>query len=226
MQPYSDMLGSGSYVNRHLSGGEELHLQQRKAIIPVLIHESIPSRLGERRRITPLIVIDGVEVASLSSISAVHVLGHQILIFRNIRSRVSDGNLAITTLADILLHIASDSFNIWRGISGIRRIDNFVTAEEQQSIRVLSKRINGCEDALQVCRVVRRSRSIAVQRIFRSVDIEDEVDSGIGQCTHAFVVVCTIVNGVYTNRVEAELLEVFDVALTCRGVGERVCRSG
>lgn len=55
-------------------------LQERNAVVAVLLDQDIPAGFGERGRITPLVVVDREEVASGWCWSAVHVLALLILV--------------------------------------------------------------------------------------------------------------------------------------------------
>lgn len=61
-----------------------------------------------------------------------------------------------------------------------------------------------------------------VERVFWRIDIENNIDAGLLEEVHAFVVVGCVVNGVHTDGVDAELLEVLNVSLAVLSIGKWV----
>jgi len=68
--------------------------------------------------------------------------------------------------------------------------------------------------------------SCSVQRIERSVDVEDEVDASIRQGGHARIVVSGVIDGVHTNGVDAQLFELGDVTGASTSISDRVNELG
>jgi hypothetical protein len=64
--------------------------------------------------------------------------------------------------------------------------------------------------------------TISVKRVFGGVQVQDEVDAGISQSTHALVVVCGVVHSVDSDGVDAQLLEFHDISLASSGVSDGV----
>ena len=65
-----------------------------------------------------------------------------------------------------------------------------------------------------------------VDRVLGSVDVESEVDTSVGEGIHAGVVLGSVVDSVDTDSVDAELLELGDVALAAIGIGNGILRVG
>lgn len=151
------------------------NLQNGDTITGKVLDLLIPAGNLEGRRITPRVVVEGEEVAALVTGTAVHVFGHLETVGVNISGGVSDGNLAVSTASNVLSHITSDGLDIGcsRGSSII--IDNLVTGEESQCVRVVCERINGGKDVLQVDGVVGWRWGGSVERVERCVDIQHQV---------------------------------------------------
>lgn len=64
----------------------------------------------------------------------------------------------------------------------------------------------------------------SVEGILGRIDVENKVDTSCGECVHARVVVCGVVNSINTDGVDTQLLELRDVptatALIRNGVSE------
>ena len=169
----------------------------------------------------------GEKVASLVISSAVHVVGELHAVLGDIRSRVSHRNLPVTTVADILAHITSDSLDVFGRQGAVDYIvDDLVAREEGKSVIVVGKSVDGGEDALEVLVVVRLVGVEAVERIEGSVGIDNDVDPGIGQHLHALVVLLGVVHHVDTDGVDAQLLKLGNVALAHLGVGQGIDSTG
>jgi hypothetical protein len=69
---------------------------------------------------------------------------------------------------------------------------------------------------------VERGVGLAVERVLGRVGIESQVDTGIVEHLHTLVVVLGIVDCVDTDRVDAEVLEVINIALQALEVEKRV----
>ena len=54
----------------------------------------------------------------------------------DICGRITDRNLAITTIANVLLHIPCDGFDIWGGVAGGNIVDELVSGVEKEGIVV------------------------------------------------------------------------------------------
>ena len=111
---------------------------------------------------------------------------------------------------------------------GIVVDDLGVSREEQQRVVVLGEGVDGGEDELEIDVIVREGDASVVgpvERVCRSIDVEGEIYAGVGERVHAGIVVGRVVDGVDAHGVDAQLLEVLDVACAARrvgyGVGER-----
>ena len=71
------------------------------------------------------------------------------------------------------------------------------------------------KNRLQVYVVVRSVECIlafSVKGVLGRVGVEREIYPGFFQHSHSFVMVLRVINGVYSDRVDSEFLEVLDVA--------------
>lgn len=84
--------------------------------------------------------------------------------------------------------------------------------------------VNGSEDILEIDIVVRCSGLLAVDGIVSRVDIQRQVDASVRELLHALIMVLCVVDGIDTDGVDAQLLELLDVALAVAIVGNRVLR--
>jgi hypothetical protein len=190
-----------------------------------LLNLLVPARLLKGRRITPGVVVEGEEIAALLVWPAVHVAGHLESVAVDIGCRVSNGNLAIFAGLDIRSDITRYGLDV-RG-SKRRRIviDDLVGRVEEQRIVVLGECINCGKDELKVDFVIRhlnRRHVVSVERVLGTVDIESEIDAGVGQQLHAGVVVGRVVDRVYANGIDAQLLELGHITGAACGVGNWV----
>jgi len=140
----------------------------------------------------------------------------------NISGRVSDRDLTVSTAPDVLSHITSDSLDVWCAGGGGIIVDNLISREEGQGVGVVCERIDGREDALQIHGVVGWCGSRTVEGVLGGVDIENQVDTSIVKGLHAGVVVGSVVDGVDTDGVQAQLFELSDIAGASSRVGHGI----
>lgn len=88
-----------------------------------------------------------------------------------------------------MLHIACHGFNVWCGVARLVIIDDLITGEEKQGITVFRECIDGRENALKIGRIVGRARVGAVERVFRRVHVQSQVDPSLREHVHTCVVV-------------------------------------
>lgn len=65
-----------------------------------------------------------------------------------------------------------------------------------------------------------------VEGIFGRVDIQDQVDSGVGESLHTLIVVLGVVDRVHADGVQTQVLELLNVTLAGGRVGDGVCKLG
>ena len=140
----------------------------------------------------------------------------------NIGCRVTDWDRTVSTASDILSHITGNGLDVWSSTGCGVIVDNLISREEGQDVGVVGKGINGSKDVLKVNRVVGRSWGSTVQGVQWCVDIEHQVNSCICQSGHTVIVVGSVVNGVDTNGVDTELLELCNITGASALVGNRI----
>ena len=114
----------------------------------------VPARDGVGRGVTPRVVVEGEEVAALVVGTAVHVLGSLVAVLTNISSRVADRDGTVASVVAVLLEIAGDGLDVRSAVGGVDVVDDLVTREEEKSVGVVGKCIDGSEETLQVHSVV------------------------------------------------------------------------
>lgn len=171
---------------------------------------------------TPGVVVEGEEVASLGRSTTLHVKSRLIAILCHVCGRITNRDRTIFPACDVLLHVAGDGFDVWSAIASGDVVDDLVAREEEKSVVVLGERVNSGENILQIYIVVGRAGTHAVERVAVRIDVQSKVDAGIGQSSHASVVVGGIVNCVHADSVYAELLELGDIASASLNVGDRI----
>ncbi len=176
------------------------------------------------RRVTPAVIIEGEEIASLiigttievvSSLDTVVIcipsmydLRHEIRLARtDVCGRVTNRDRTIATVAHILLHVSGDSLDVRSGVTRRNIVDKFVSGEEKESVVVFLELVDGSEYVLEVDGVVRLARFVSSDGVFGGVDIQSEVDASIGQLFHAFGMVLAVIDGVDANGIDLQLLE-------------------
>jgi hypothetical protein len=203
-----------------------IDLQNGDAVVGKLLDLLVPTRGGVVRRVAPRVVVETEEVAAGGIVTAVHVVGHLVAVALDVSSRVTDGDLAKTAGVHVRLDVTGDSLDVRSAVGGLVVVDDLVGGEEQQCVVVLCEHLDGSEDALEVDLVVRLLGLGAVDGVLGGVEVEGEVDTGIGEETHAGVVVGAVVDSVDADGVDAELLELLNVALAASLVGNGVLRIG
>jgi hypothetical protein len=194
-----------------------------------LLHLLAPTRGREGGRIAPGVVVESEEVTADIGATAVHILGHLETVRIDISGRVSDRNASVRAGFDVLLHVTRDGLYVGSGEGSIRAVENLVGRVVQEGVVVLGKSVNSGKDALKIDIVVRPEngrRVLAVERVVGSVDVEGEVDAGIGEGLHAGVVGGRVVDRVDTDGVDSELLELGDITLAAISIGNGILEGG
>lgn len=186
----------------------------------------IPARSGEGGRITPRVIIESEEVGPLVRSTAIHVFGHLKSVLLDVCCRVADWDSSVTTVADVLTHIAGNSLDVGSALRAARVVDDFVAREECQCVVIISKSINGSKDVLQVDVIVRGIGICSIEGVERCVDVEDEVDASICQSTHARIVVGSVVDSIDTDGIDAQLLKFCNVSLAAGLIGNGISQIG
>lgn len=160
--------------------------------------------------------VDGVVLVG----TAVEVIGELDTDGRNISAGVANTNFSEAGGLDVCLGIADGGLDVGTGLGGVDRVGNLVTGEETERVGVVGHRLYD-RDVTGV-ELVGPLGVITVDGDVGRGQVGDDVDASVGKQRHALVVVSIGVDGVDTDGVGAELLEVRNVTLAARRVGERV----
>lgn len=200
--------------------------EERNTVAGEVLDLLVPAGNLERGGVAPGVVVEGEEVTALIFGTAVHVLGHLQTVGVDIGSGVTDGDLAQIVTSQERTDVTSDGLDVRSSGRGGTVVDDLVTGEEGQSVVVLGEHLDRGEDVLKVDVVVGSLGIGTVDGVPGSVDIQHQVDTGIGQGAHALIVVLGVVDGVHTDGVEAEVLELLDVTLAAIGIGDGIGELG
>ncbi len=120
---------------------------------------------------------------------------------------VTDRDLAIITVAKVLLDISRDSLDVGGGVASWDVVDQLVPGKEQEKVVVFLKLVNGGKNVLEVNGIVRLGGFVSADGVFGGIDIQGEVDASIGQLFHAHIVVLAIIDCVDADGIDAQFLE-------------------
>lgn len=197
-------------------------LQNGDTVVGEVLNLDVPSRLLEAGA-APGVVVEGEEVGAGIIATAVEVLGGLHAVVGDIGGRVADGDVAKAAGGHVVLDVTGDSLDIGGSQGGVGLIvDDLVSGEEGEGVVVLGKLLDGGEDALEVDGVVRRVGVGAVDGVLGVVDIGNEVDASVGELLHALLVVLGVIDGVDTDGVHTEVLELGNVTTADGGIGQGV----
>lgn len=220
IQPHSDKLGNMLAFRERVLG--IVYVQNRNAVVGKILNLLVPTR-GLEVAVAPRVIIKGEEIRSLIITATVHVHGRLHAVGGNVGGGVSNGDLAESSRVDVVLHVTSDSLDIGSRLVGSRLVvDDLVAREEGQRVVILGKHLNSSKNALKIHGVVGGAGLKTVDGVAWVVDVKNQVNAGISEGVHALVVILGVVDGVNTNSVDAEVLEVLDVSETGLGVSERI----
>jgi hypothetical protein len=203
-----------------------MNLQNWKAVAGEVLDLLIPARLGEGRWVAPRVIVEGEEITTLVIGTAVHVLSHLHAVLGHISSGISNRDLAVSTASQVLSHVTGNSLDVLGSGGRSSIVDDFVGGEECKSVGVAGEGINGSKNILKVYGVVRWCWVGPVDGVERAIYIEDKVDAGICEGLHANIVVGGVVDGVDTDGVHSQLLELGNVTLAGCGLRNGVDKVG
>lgn len=222
----------------------KLREEDGERVVAVEFDLLVPARLLEVRGIAPGIVVESEEVAAgVVIITASEVNGLLVNVLLDISGGVSnrDGTVGLGT--DVTLHVASDGLDVGGSVGVVPGVDNLVTREENEEVvssicqldfsknggclllTVACECVNSGEKVLQVFGVVRLVQSLqalAVERVVGSAGVKGEVDAGLVEHPHSFIVVTRVVDSVDTDEVDSKLFEHLNVGRESFSVEERV----
>lgn len=80
---------------------------------------------------------------------------------------------------------------------------------------MLEELVNSRKLFLEIDMIVRIGRLYLIDRVLWSLNVESEVDTSSSESLHASIVICTIVDGVDTQRIDTELCTSTETAVQC-----------
>lgn len=202
-----------------------LREEDRLAVVAVELDLLVPARLGEGRGIAPGVVVESEEIRTLVIRATVEEQSLLLNVLGNIGGGVTDGNGTGGLVADKALHVTGHGLNVGGSAGVVALVDNLVSGEEQEKVVVVVERLDCGKDRLKVDVVVRAMESgvgLTVEGVVGSVGIESEVDAGIIENLHTFIVALGVVNGVDADGVDSKIFEVGNIALQALDIEERV----
>lgn len=196
-------------------GEEDWNAQLR-----VLLGDGQVTGLLERRGAAPFVHVDTEEVGSLVLVTASKVVSQVDSDVGVIVGRVTDRNRSVLLLLDVGLGVSDGSLNVGGSVSVGNLVGDFVTGKETQDVGVVVESVDDGGVSLQQLDVPLRVGS--VDRGVRLGQVSNDVDSGVIQHLHTFSVVQGGVQGVHSDDVCVQLLQVRDISLTSFDVAQWV----
>jgi hypothetical protein len=185
--------------------------EDRDVILLELLSADIETRLLERRFAAPRVDVVTPEINGVLLVTAVKV-GSEILTNLSIVvGGVADTDGAVVFALDVGLGITDSCLDESAGDGVVWLVGNLVTGEEAKSVVVLHHLVDNGHVAL--VESGGPSWVVTDDRVLGLRQICNNVDASIGERIHAVFVVFGRVDGVDTDRVCLDLLEVLDVTL-------------
>lgn len=131
-----------------------LNLHKWYTVTRVLLDFCVPTRLSEGRGITPRVIVESEEIAANGIGSTVEVSELLINILSHISCSISYWNLTVSSVGDVVFHVAVQGLDVWCGNSVIWLVDDLVTINHEKKVGVVGECIDSGEDALKVILVV------------------------------------------------------------------------
>ena len=194
--------------------------EHRNGVVGKLLGAVLVSGLRVGRVTAPGVDVVAEEVNSDSLALAVEEIGQVAPNGRDVSSGVTNTHGPVALAANVGLHIPHRRLDIRHAIGGSNAVGNLVTSEEAEGIVITSQ---GIDDAgVPVVERELPGRVTSIDGDGRVGEIGDNVDARIRKKLHAVVMVGGRVNGVGTNDVGAQLLQVGNITLAGGLVGQRI----
>lgn len=167
----------------------------------------------EGRSTAPLVHVNTEEVSSLGSIATGEVVGQVNSDVSVVVGGVTDRDASVTLLQNVRLGVSDGSLHVSRGVGVVDHIGDLVTGKETQHVGVVVEGIDDRGVSVQQVKVPGRSVSVDGELWLRQVG--NHVDTGVSQGLHTLGVVLGHVQGVHTNHVSLQLLQIRNVSRAC-----------
>jgi hypothetical protein len=194
--------------------------EDRDVVVLELLGADVEARLLEGRVTAPRVDVVTPEVDGLLALSTVEEAGEVLTNVSIVVGSISNTDGTVVLGLDVSLGVADCSLDESAGQRVVRLVGHLVTGKETESVVVLHQLIDdvgvtGEEGSGPL-------RLLTVDRVARLGQVSNDVDASISESVHAVLVVLLGVDGIDTNCVGLELLEVLDVALAGGAVGKGV----
>lgn len=188
-----------------------LSKEDRDVVLFEFLGTDIEARFLERRVTAPRVDVVAPEVNGVCLVTAVEVSSEVLTNLSIVVGGVSHTNLAVVLALDVCLGVANSGLDESAGNGVVGLVGNLVTGKEAKGIVILHHLIDNGHVAL----VDGGGPSWVVtdDGVLGLRQVGNNVDASIGECVHAVLVVLAGVDGVDTDGVGLELLEVLDVTL-------------
>ena len=180
----------------------------------------VETRFGEGGVATPRVDVVTPEVNSILGVAAVEVVGHVLTDISIVVGSISHTNLAVLLALDVGLGITDSRLDESAGDCVVWLVGDLVTGKKAQCVVVFHQLINDAGVAL--IELYGPSWVVTVDGEPRLREIGYDIDSSICKRLHAVLVVLCGIDGIHTNSVGVEFLEVLNVTLARSGVGQRI----
>lgn len=184
------------------------------------LRSCLVSRLLERGVTTPRIDVVSPKIYAVVRVSTIQIVREWLADVRIISSSVAHTNWAIVLRLDVCLGISNRGFDEWCGESLVRLVDNLVACEEAQKVGVIGHDVHhACVSGEDVCvpHWIIRLNGLRWTR-----QICHDIDSRVREQSHALCMVLSRINGVDSDGISGELLEVGNVTPASGRICQRV----
>jgi hypothetical protein len=185
-----------------------------------LLGSDVKARLLERRVTAPRVDVVAPKVDGGLLVTTIKVRGQVGTDISVVVGGIADTNLTVVLALDVGLGVADSRLDKSASHGVVGLVGNLVASEETHGVVVLHQLINHARVAL--IGLGCPSWVVSDDRVSRLRQVCNDVDASISEGVHACLVVRGRVDGVDTDGVCLDLLEVLDITLARRRVGEGV----
>ena len=188
------------------------------------IDDAVVARGFKIRVAAPLVDIVTEEVDRVRLLAAVEVVGNVVAEIRRVVCSVTDGQVLVTLVLDVLLHVARRSLDVSRGIRVGAIVGDLVSDKEANDIRVIRKVVN--DFSIVVVEVNVPLGVHAVNGLVGVAQVGNDVDAGIVEQLHASFVVAIGVDSIGSDDIGIEILQKLHISLAVGLADERISVGG
>lgn len=190
------------------------------AQVLVVLGEVLVARIFPGRRTAPRVHVDTEKVCSFvlratgKVVSKLHSDGNVVV------GRVTHGDRSVVLLLEVGLSVSNGGLHVSRSNGVVGLVGNLVTGKETQDVGVVVESVHDGGVSLQQLGVPRRA--VSVDGVLWLGQVGNDIDTGIVQRLHTLGVVLGGVQGVHSDDVGVQVLQVRNVSLTSVWVGQWV----